>query len=79
MQDNYYEKSVVLTVNQDLQQYAPTHSLPVESDADSSQEIFTTPDFVFPLQTVATFVVFPLFNRILSGSKTYLITQRIRR
>lgn len=73
-----YEKTVVLSINQDLQQDLPILNLLVESDVDPPQVIITTLDFVFPSQTVTTFLIFPRTNTVQSDSNIYLITQRLR-
>ncbi len=77
-QDSCYEQTVILTINQELQQNMPILSLVVESDVDPPQVMFITLDLVFPPQTVTAFVVFPHTDPIQSGSNTYLITQRLR-
>ena len=77
-EDSCYEQTVILTINQELQQNMPILSLVGESDVDPPQVMFITLDLVFPPQTVTAFVVFPHTDTIQSGSNTYLITQRLR-
>jgi hypothetical protein len=78
-QDPCFEQSIVLSINQDLQQNIPAINSVVESDVDPPQAISTTLDRVFPPQTVLVFVVFPRINLPgQSSSNTYLITQRLR-
>jgi len=72
------EQSVVLSINQDLQQNMPSINSVVESDIDPPQMTATTLDLFLPSQTIAVSVVLPRINSSQSGSNTYLITQRLR-
>ncbi len=72
------EQSVVLSINQDLQQNMPSINSVVESDIDPPQMATTTLDLFLPSQTVVVSVVLPRINSGRSGSNTYLITQRLR-
>ncbi len=76
--DSCYEQTVVLTINQDLQQNIPILNLAVESDVDPPQVIFTTLNLIFPPQAVTVFAVFPRINPVQTVSNTYLITRRLR-
>lgn len=74
-----FEPTIVLSINQDLQQNIPIINLVIESSIDPPQVISTTPDLIFPPQSVLAFVVSTRFNLSgQSGSNTYLITQRLR-
>ncbi len=74
-----FEQTIVLSINQDIQQNIPIINSVVESDVDPPQPMGTTLDFVFQQQSVLAFVVFPLSTLPgQSGSNTYLITQRLR-
>jgi hypothetical protein len=76
-QNPCFEQSVVLSVDQDLQQNMPIVNSVVESDIDPPQVIATTLDGVLPRQFVLA--VHPRSNFPgQSGSNTYLITQRLR-
>ena len=78
-QNPCFEQSIVLSINQDLQQNIPAINSVVESDIDPPQAIATTLDRIFPPQHVQVLVVFPHTNFSgQSGSNTYLITQRLR-
>ena len=78
-QNPCFEKSIVLSINQDLQQNIPAINSVVESDIDPPQAIATTLDRIFPPQHVQVLVVFLHTNFSgQSGSNTYLITQRLR-
>lgn len=76
-QNPCFEQSVVLSVDQDLQQNMPIVNSVVESDIDPPQVIATTLDGVLPRQFVLE--EHPRSNFPgQSGSNTYLITQRLR-
>ena len=78
-QNQCFEQSVILSINQDLQQNIPVINSVIESDIDPPQAINRTPDCFFPQQFVLEFVVFPRANLTgQSSSNTYLITQRLR-
>lgn len=73
------EQSVVLSIDQSLQQSIPIINSVFESNIDPPQAMDTAFDFVFQQQVVLAFVVFPRINLSgQSGSNTYLITQRLR-
>ena len=77
-QNSCFEQSTVLSINQDLQQNIPAITSVVESDIDPPQAIATALDFA-PRQQFVTYIVLPRTNLTSqSGSKTYLITQRLR-
>ncbi len=78
-QDPCFEQSVVLSIDQDLQQNIPIINSVIESDIDPPQAMGTALDFVFQQQAVVAFVVFSHINLPWqSSSNTYLITQRLR-
>ena len=73
-----FEQSVILSINQDLQQNIPAINSVIESDIDPPQAIATTLDFA-PRQQFVAYIVLPRTNlNSQSGSNTYLITQRLR-
>ena len=77
-QNPCFERSVILSINQDLQQNIPAINSVVESDIDPPQAIETTLDFI-PRQQFVAYIAFPRTNLTgQSGSNTYLITQRLR-
>jgi hypothetical protein len=77
-QNQCFEQSVILSINQDLQQNIPAINSVVESDLDPPQAIETSLDFAHQQQFIA-YIVFPRTNLTgQSGSNTYLITQRLR-
>jgi hypothetical protein len=78
-QNPCFEQSVVLSVDQDLQQNMPIVNSVVESDIDPPQIIATTLDDILPRQFVLASIVHPRSNSPeQSGSNTYFITQRLR-
>jgi hypothetical protein len=78
-QNPCFEQSVILSIDQDLQQNMPIVNSVVESDIDPPQIIATTLNGVLPRQFVLAFIVHPRSNFPgQSGSNTYLITQRLR-
>lgn len=78
-QNSCFEQSVVLSIDQELQQNIPFINSVVESDIDPPQEVVTTFDGVLPRQFVLAFIVHPRSDFPgQSGSNTYLITQRLR-
>lgn len=78
-QDPCFEQSIVLSINQDLQQNIPAINSVIESDIDPPQAMGTALDFVFQQQAVLEIVAFPRVNLPgQSSSNTYLITQRLR-
>jgi len=78
-QNPCFEQSVVLSIDQDLQQNIPIINSVIESDIDPPQAMGTALDFVFQQQAVLEIVVFPRVNLPgQSSSNTYLITQRLR-
>ncbi len=78
-QNPCFEQSVVLSIDQNLQQNIPVINSVIESDIDPPQAMGTALDFVFQQQAVLEIVVFPRINLPgQSSSNTYLITQRLR-
>ena len=78
-QNPCFEQSIVLNIDQDLQQNIPIVNSVVESDIDPPQAIATTLDSVLPQQFILSFSVLSRTNFPgQSGSNTYLITQRLR-
>ena len=78
-QNPCFEQSVVLSIDQDLQQNIPIINSVIESDIDPPQAVGTALDFVLQQQAVLEIVVFPRINLPgQSSSNTYLITQRLR-
>ena len=78
-QNPCFEQSVVLSIDQNLQQNIPIINSVIESDIDPPQAMGTALDFVFQQQAVLEIVVFPRINLPgQSSSNTYLITQRLR-
>jgi hypothetical protein len=77
-QNPCFEQSVILSINQDLQQNIPAINSVVESDIDPPQAIATALDFA-PRQQFVAYIVLPRTNLTgQSRSNTYLITQRLR-
>jgi len=72
------EQSVVLSINQDLQQNMPSINSVVESDIDPPQVTAAMLDLFLPSQTVAVSIVLPRINSGQSGPYIYLITRRLR-
>lgn len=77
-QNPCFEQTVILSINQDLQQNIPAINSVVESDIDPPQAIATAFDFS-PWQQFIAYIVLPRTSLTgQSGSNTYLITQRLR-
>jgi len=72
------EQSVVLSIDQDLQQNMPSINSMVESYIDPPQVTAAMLDLFLPSQTVAVSIVLPRINSGQSSSYTYLITRCLR-